>query len=175
MKYELSPKIKYKLNQKRLVLEKADINDLEEILNLYKTRASWFKLNNINQRQKYLQHHPQEEFIDAIKKRNYFVLKENENIVAAFELSENSKYWHENANAYYIYKLVVKVGYKNLGSLILDICKEITKNNKKSLLRLDCLKNNKKLNEIYEKNDFKLVYCGTLDYYVYCLRENIIN
>lgn len=64
------------------------------------------------------------------------------------------------------------MGYKNIGSFILMICKDFAKNNNnnKRYLRLHCVRWNEKLNEIYEKHDFKLIGCGKTDY-EYCLRE----
>lgn len=51
------------------------------------------------------------------------------------------------------------------------ICKNIAKNNNQKFLRLDCLKDNIKLNEIYEKHGFVLKRTGYQDWYRYLLRE----
>ena len=136
----------------------------------------WFKENQINQWSKYLEHHPREEFEDVIRNGYYFVLKENDNIIAGFELSTDSKYWNDvSTNAYYIYKLVTKVNYKNMGNLIFMICKNIAKNNNQRYLRLDCLKSNQKLNTIYRQHGFILKETGQQDYYTYSLRECELN
>ena len=172
MNYKLSEKTNQILNDKSLSFKKASIDDLENILDLYQERMKWFKEKEIKQWSKYLEHHPKEEFIDVINNSNYFILKENNNIIAGFELSTDSKYWKDEiTKAYYIYKLVIKVGYKNIGELIFEICKDITKNNNMSYLRLDCLKNNNKLNQIYNNHGFKLIKNGYEDYYSYSLRE----
>ncbi len=172
MNYELSEIINETLRDKELSFEKACINDLDNILELYKERMKWFKEKEIKQWSKYLEHHPKDEFIDVINNSNYFILKENNEIIAGFELSTDSKYWNdEKAKAYYIYKLVTKVGYKNIGELVFEICKDITKNNNMGYLRLDCLKNNDKLNQIYNNHGFKLIKNGYEDYYRYSLRE----
>lgn len=170
--YELNTKINKILNDKKLSFEKAYIKDLDNILELYLERMKWFKEKEIKQWSKYLEHHPKEEFIDMINNSNYFILKENNEIIAGFELSTDSKYWKdEKAQAYYIYKLVIKVGYKNIGELIFEICKDISKNNNMNYLRLDCLKNNDKLNQIYNNHGFKFIKNGYEDYYSYSLRE----
>lgn len=172
MNYELSEKTNEILSNKGLSFEKACINDLDNILKLYQERMKWFKEKEIKQWSKYLEHHPKDEFIDVINNSNYFILKENNEIIAEFELSTDSKYWKdEKTQSYYIYKLVIKVGYKNIGELIFEICKNIAKNNNIVYLRLDCLKNNDKLNQIYNNHGFKFIKNGYEDYYSYSLRE----
>lgn len=153
-------------------VELAKINDLDSILELYSERMKWFKDNNIKQWSKYLQNHPKEEFIEAINNKNYYIIKQNDEIVAGFELSTNSKDWDDDVTpAYYIYKVVTKVGCKNLGQVIFKKCKEIAKMNNKKFLRLDCLRYNEKLNNIYESHNFKLVKHGENERYSYSLRE----
>lgn len=107
-----------------------------------------------------------------INNSNYFILIKDNNIIAGFELTTDDTYWNDNATpAYYIHKVVTKHNYKNLGSLIFMICTDIAQSNNKKYLRLDCLKENEKLNSIYEKHGFKLIKSGTKGYYNYSLRE----
>lgn len=175
MDYNLNSEIEKILNDKNIKFMKCEIKDLDEVINLFEERTKWFRENQINQWSKYLEHHPRKEFEDVIKNGYYFVLKENDNIIAGFEISTDSKYWKDDiTKAYYIYKIVTKINYKNIGDLIFMICKNIAKNNNKEFLRLDCLNNNKKLNEIYNKHGFKLKYTGCQDYYNYSLREYIL-
>lgn len=99
--------------------ELANINDIDSIIRLYSERMKWFKDNNIKQWSKYLNNHPKSEFEKAINNGNYYIVKQNDEIVAGFELSTNSKDWNDDTTpAYYIYKVVTKVGYKNLGKFI---------------------------------------------------------
>jgi ribosomal protein S18 acetylase RimI-like enzyme len=153
-------------------IEIADISDIDSILKLYSERMQWFKDNNIKQWNKYLTNHPKSEFEGAINNKNYYIIKNNEEIIGGFELSTNSKDWEDNITpAYYIYKVVTKVGYKNIGDFIFEKCKEMAKSNGKKYLRLDCLKSNEKLNDIYESHNFKLVRYGNNERYSYSLRE----
>lgn len=176
MNYELNEELKEELNCLNYSFSKININDLDKLLDLYKERTNWFKEKGIKQWSKYLEHHPKEEFMDIIEKGYFFIIKENNNIIGGFELSTNSKYWRDNlTDAYYIYKLVTKVNYKNVGNIIIKICKNIAINNKKSKLRLDCLKNNERLNNIYKSYGFKLIKTGYEDSYSYALREYNIN
>lgn len=153
-------------------IELAEIKDIDSILELYSDRMKWFKDNNIKQWSRYLQNHPKEEFEEAIQNKNFYIVKQNDELVAGFELSTNSMDWNDNITpAYYIYKVVTKVGHKNLGQVIFDKCKELAKLNGKKYLRLDCLKSNEILNNIYEEHNFKLVRYGKNERYSYSLRE----
>lgn len=156
--------------------ELANIEDLDTILNLYSERTQWFKENEIKQWSKYLQNHPKQEFIEAINHKYYYLIKQENKIIAGFELSTNSKEWKDDITpAYYIYKVVTKVGYKNIGKIIFENCKRMAKLNGKKYLRLDCLKSNEKLNNIYESHNFKLIRYGSNERYSYALRELKIN
>ena len=149
--------------------------EIDDILNLYKERTAWFKEKGINQWQKYLEHHNKNEFLDAINQKQFFLICQNNTILACFEISEESKLWNENNNdSYYIYKIVTKVDIKNLGKLIFDICEKIAKSNNKKYLKIDCLKRNLKLNEIYNSHDFKFVKTDTQDYYTFNLRKRTV-
>lgn len=153
-------------------IELAKLSDIDSILELYSERIKWFKDNNIRQWGKYLINHPKSEFEELINNNNYYIIKINNEIIAGFELSFDSKYWKDNNTpAYYIYKVVTKVGTKNIGNIIFKECKGIAKLNNKKYLRLDCLKSNEKLNNIYESHNFKLIRYGHNDSYEYSLRE----
>ena len=172
MKYNLGKKIKEILLNKRIIFSKSDIREIDDILNVYSERMIWFKEKGIRQWGKYLEHHPKEEFEDVIRNGYFFTLKQDNEVIAGFELSTDSKYWNDDTTkAYYIYKVVTKVGSKDIGNLIFDICKDIAKTNNQEYLRLDCLSTNKRLNEIYESHNFKLIRTGYDDHYPYNLRE----
>ena len=154
------------------IIEIAKMNDIECIIKLYSERMQWFKENNIKQWSKYLNNHPISEFEEAINNNYYYVIKDNEEIIAGFEMSTNNKEWNDdNTSAYYIHKLVTKVGYKNVGNFIFQKCREIAKSNGMKYLRLSCIKLNEKLNKIYEEHNFKLIRYGRNERYEYSLRE----
>ena len=154
------------------IVELAEINDIDTILKIYSDRMKWFKENEIKQWSRYLENHPKQEFIESIKNNNFYIIKQNDDIIGCFELSHfNSNWNNNNMYAYYLNKIVTKVGYRNLGKTILDTVKRIAKNDGKKYLRLDCLKSNNRLNEIYEKYGFKFVRYGKNEKYSYALRE----
>lgn len=153
-------------------VELASINDIGSILELYSERMKWFKENNIKQWSRYLENHPRTEFVKVIENKNYYIIKQDNEIIAGFELSTNSKNWDDDITpAYYIYKIVTKVGHKNIGVFLFEKCKEMAKADGKRYLRLDCLKSNEKLNNIYESYNFKLIRYGHNERYSYSLRE----
>ena len=169
---KISKSISRFCNENGFELELVYENDIDEILKLYEDRIAWFKQKQINQWQKYLEHHNKDEFLQAIKRRELFAIYKNKEIVACFEVSKESRFWKENVNdSYYIYKIVTKVGTKNLGKFIFDICEKLAIENKIRYLKIDCLARNIKLNEIYNSHGFELVRTDTQDYYTFNLRR----
>lgn len=77
-------------------IEIADISDINSILELYTERMKWFKDNNIKQWDKYLNNHPKSEFEEAINGKNYYIIRNCEEIIGGFELSTNSKDWKDD-------------------------------------------------------------------------------
>lgn len=176
MEYILSKKTNKILKDNGIIFSKSKTNEIDDILDMYAKRMMWFREKNIKQWRSYLEHHPKEEFLDVISNGYYFTLKKDGIILAAFEISTDSKYWNDSMTpAYYIYKLTTKVGSKNIGDIVFNICADIAKVNNKKYLRIDCVASNEKLNEIYENHNFKLVKTGYEEYYHYALRQLIIN
>ena len=126
-------------------IELAKIKDISLILKLYLDRMKWFKDNEIKQWSRYLENHPKDEFIESINNNNFYIIKKNNEIIACFELSHFNSNWNDkNPSAYYINKIVTKVGYKNLGKIVFENAKKIAKRDNMKYLRLDCLRFNEK-------------------------------
>lgn len=172
MKIEITNETKLLMEKSNIVFKYAELDQLQEILKLYKDRSVWFKEKGIDQWSKYLIRH-EEEFHISIENKNFYILKKEEEIIAGFELSYNPGNFVDNNKSLYINKVVTKVGYKNLGKLIFEICEDIAKANNKNYLRLECKRQNQKLNEIYDKHRFRLIGYGKT-YYNFCLREKKI-
>ena len=68
-------------------------------------------------------------------------------------------YWSDcdNVKAYYIHHFVAKIGENGLGKIMIDFAQKEAKKNKKEYLRLDCVSDNKKLNNYYQKLNFENV------------------
>lgn len=152
-----------RLREDDISLEPANMNDFDKIVELYSERSNWFEDNGISQWQNYLENHPREEFITAIKNSNFYLLKKDNEIVAGFELSDKNSFWEDDKNAYYIYKVVTKVGYRDLGKYIFGLCECFARRDGKKYLRLECKSDNKKLNDMYEEYGFEFI--GTIQSY----------
>lgn len=150
---------------------KATMSNLDEIISLYEERINWFKENGINQWSKYLINHPKEEFINAIKNEEYYMLNKDNEIIGGYQISTNSHLWNDTkTKAYYLYKVVTRVGQKNIGSKMFEFAKSRALLDKKEYLRLECLASNKKLNQLYENHGFKYIK-KEYEIYHYNLRE----
>ena len=176
MNTDLSPSTINALREQNLIFKKAIESDTDEIYNLFLERRKWFTERGIDQWQdRFFGNFKPETLKEIINTSNYFVIKDNDKIIAGFELSTNSTYWNDEITlAYYIYKVVTKSNYKNIGNFIFMISQDLARKNNKKALRLDCLTYNEKLNEVYESHGFKLVDSGKDDYYFYNLRELIL-
>ncbi len=154
------------------IVEMAKPSEIDVILNVYKERIDWFKKNEIIMWNKYLEHHPKEEFLKAILNQTFFVVKKDDEIIACFELTDENRFWSKNdSRAYYVYKIVTKPGNKGIANIIFDFCKETAILNNKNYLRIDHVKRNEKLNNIYENHGFKIIDSGQVDYYEFNLRQ----
>ena len=72
MNYILSSSCKDLLKKQNITFKKAEINELDKILEVYSERIKWFKEKQIKQWNKYLEHHPKEEFENIIKEGYFF-------------------------------------------------------------------------------------------------------
>ena len=97
---------KSQLKENNLILTLANKDELNEIIQLYKERMIWFEKQKINQWKDYFNANPIEKFISAIANQTYYVLKQKDQIVGAFELSTNNVPWDDEINALYIHRLV---------------------------------------------------------------------
>lgn len=138
-----------------IVLEKAALSDIDAIMQLYQERIVWFRRKKIPQWGHYLEHHPREEFEKGVKNGEYHVVKKGSEVVAGFTLSDNSENWtDDDPEAWYLSRVVIKPGYKNLGSYISDVAKKLTVSVGKKYLRLECIFENQPLNNAWEKHGF---------------------
>ena len=72
-------------------------------------------------------------------------------------IQESSKYFDDSKDAIYIHHLATDINYRGVGKEILYKIRELAKKESKTLLRLDNIGSNEKLNQYYEKNGFKKI------------------
>lgn len=174
MNIGLSKETEQTLINNNITFQFGNLQQFDKIYELYNSRTKWFESNNIKQWPRYAERH-KNEIQTAIENKNYYIFKKQNEIIAGFEISNEPGYFNDDGQALYLHKVVVKVGYKNIGTYIFMVAKDLAKSNNKQHLRLDCVKNNEKLNEIYEKYGFKFVGSGKTIRYEYCLRECNVN
>lgn len=141
-------------------IELAKVEDLDEFHEIIVSRCKWFEDNKINQWK--INSYPKRYDItylkNQMKENKLFIAKKDGIVVGGFLLKEKDyKYWSDcdNVEAYYIHHLAVKIGEKGLGKIMIDFAQKEARKNKKKYLRLDCVSNNKKLNNYYQKLNFE--------------------
>ena len=138
--------------------ELAKVNDITIILEIIKERCDWFLKSNIEQWGSwyYEDLYDYKYFLEAMKKNNLYVVKNNEEIVGLFLLKyENDEYWKDFQPAIYLDHFVTKLGHQGLGEKILDFIRNKAHEKNLKYLRLDCMRCNPKINEYYQKHGFQ--------------------
>ncbi len=146
-----------------MIITKACLNDIDDILKIANQAIAYFKSRNINQWQ---DGYPNKEvFLNDINNNSLYVVKETERVVAIFALyghedSYNTIYdgkWHSDNNYAVIHRIALADEYKGKGvaKLIIDFVKE-----KCSYIRIDTHKDNINMQRCLYKNGFK--YCGII-------------
>ena len=138
----------------------ANIDDLNNIKIMYEGIVENMNQNNIHIWNEY---YPFECFKGDIDQKNFYVLEEDGNLVAAcalcdFNEAEKSMKWEkEQSKAIYIDRLGVNVNYqgKGYGSLLIKNINELARKNAVEYLRLFVVDINKPAIGLYEKNGFK--------------------
>ena len=162
------------IDDPQLTIRMATLTDIDAIIQLYKERVTWFKWKKLSQWTHYLQNHPKEEFMRKIELGEYYVVLKDDEIVGGLALSTDSEQWMDDtANAFYLCRVVSKIGYKNLGNYMAEEAKRLAKEAGKEFLRLECVYANTKLNETWEKLGFAFIR-DVEDRYHSSLREYVI-
>lgn len=133
-------------------------NDIPIILEIIKERCDWFLKNNFEQwgNWYYEDLYNESYFLNAMKKYNLYIVKNNTEIIGLFLLKyENDLYWNDKQPAIYLDHFVTKLGNPRLGEKILEFIKNIAKEKNLKYLRLECMRINPKINEYYQMHGFK--------------------
>lgn len=132
--------------------------NLNEIINLVQERIEWFSMKGIKMWSNFLINHPISEWLESINKHELYIATDNtKKILGCIELKFSDNLWNDSEKAIYIHKLCVAINTRNVGHFLLDNAKLVAQNRNVNKLRLDCLYDNKKLNDIYESYGFNLV------------------
>jgi GNAT superfamily N-acetyltransferase len=142
----------------------AAYEDSSKIINLLKQVAQWIKEKKINQWRFLLEGNQDEEIKqDILNGKTYIVLKDNEMVATFTLLSEQSEWdrhlWGDDhsSKSEYLHRLAVSSPYRKrgMGKSILNWVQNNVSGTE--YLKLDCVAENRKLNDFYTNNGFELV------------------
>lgn len=140
---------------------------LKEIFKLLRNVVNGLKKKELINGNNILEVYDKNYFKSQVMTNKLYVTSKDNPIVGLYLLKEDDSYWNDNAPAFYLHHLATEVNCK---VLLDDAIKKCQKYHKK-YLRLDCLKENDKLNEYYKSKGFKYVSSGCDEYYKYNLYE----
>jgi len=147
----------------------ASDTDSKQIIFLLKEIAQWMKDNHIDQWQYLLEGGDDEEITQAIENQlTYMILKEDI-LIGTFTLSPTQSEWDVHIfgeeivpDSLYLHRLALAPSYmgKGIGKNIIQWILENVQT-EKAYLKLDCVGQNTKLNQFYQKSGFD--YIGETD------------
>ena len=140
--------------------------DLNAILGLIRQRIAWMDQKGLEQWNKtdYFSAFPPDYFAQAIREGHIYVLctKEPRRVIGLISLKEEDSYWPtDNKNCCYMHNLATNAAFPGAGRALLGHCEEQARRWGKEYLRLDCQRDNNKLNQYYENLGFMPV--GTVE------------
>lgn len=146
-----------------MIITKAYIDDIDDIIDIANQAKAYFKSQNIDQWQ---DGYPNKDvFLNDLNNNSLYVVKEDEKIIAMFALYEyESNYdviydgkWNSNANYAVVHRIATcdKQKGKGVAKFIFDFVK-----NKYPYIRVDTHKDNVSMQRCLSKNGFK--YCGII-------------
>lgn len=143
---------------------KAKIEDLPEVLNLFKEAIQYMNNNNIPQWDEY---YPNEEVLkEDIEKNELYIIKNEDIIVSVFVINndydkdyENGEWEYKGSSFVILHRLCVNVKYQNqgLGKKTLLYIERMLKDNNTQSIRLDAFSKNPSALRLYENNNYKRV------------------
>ncbi|GIN87232.1 N-acetyltransferase [Heyndrickxia sporothermodurans] len=149
-----------KNNQIRL----ATMEEGSQIIDLLKETATWIQEQGINQWGYLLDGGEDTEILRCIGENCTYVVNIDNELIATFTLYHEQNDWDKYiwgeilADSMYLHKLAVKPSYMKYG-LGKEIIQWIVENiqGEKKYLKLDCVGDNKKLNQFYINNGFEFL------------------
>ena len=139
----------------------AENRDLEDIIKLICKRIEWMDERGLHQwnETNYLNIYNICYFESLIEKGEMYVLKLEDEVVAAVALFDSDARWKydEHRESFYVHHLVTSTQYPGVGTILLEQCEQMAVRHGKCSMRLDCQKDNDRLNAFYESLGYVLV------------------
>ncbi|WP_144510171.1 GNAT family N-acetyltransferase [Bacillus sp. FJAT-22090] len=151
-------------------LEKCEIKvatsrDTSRIIKMLKQVAGWLQDNDIKQWGFLLEGGDDVEIEQAISNRETYIVLSDDDIIATFTLLSKQSDWDKHiwgddstSSSLYLHRLALVPSFmkKGLGNSIL-IWIQNNNGSVSDYIKLDCIADNKKLNDFYNKNNFELI------------------
>lgn len=144
-----------------MVIRKATVKDIPDILDLLKLRIQWMDDMGLYQWNKtdYLGVYPHSYFEFRVEQDDLYVAADNGQTVGVMALLRDDPRWPTPAKALYVHHLATHPDYRGLGVTMLSFAEQETLRMGGNVLRLDCQTVNLALNRYYENLGY--VHAGT--------------
>ncbi|MCB9257338.1 MAG: GNAT family N-acetyltransferase, partial [Chitinophagales bacterium] len=170
--------------KEQLKIEKGTLSDLNELFQIYLNGKNELEKNGICQ---WTDNYPTRSIIENdLKKAVLFVLRSNEEIIGAINISEEQEAeyktinWEfDNSKVLVIHRLVIDLKYQGKGyaKKLMDFAEEFAKENNYPSIRLDAYSQNRRVIDFYEKRKYYIrgnVSFPERAYPFHCMEKAII-
>lgn len=153
---------------KNFILHQAKSEDLEMIEGLLKETALWLKAKGSLQWNGILDGKDNHDTASAILRGEVFYGTVDNELAGMFILWDCQSKWDvtlwgadSSNDFYYLHRLNIKRNKSGMGipHLMIDAAKEYAKQERKKALRLDCIAENRFLNQMYQQEKFDFIDC----------------
>ena len=139
--------------------------DVDQMIEIIRDRIKWMDKQGLHQWNKtdYMQQYPREYFLEGIEKGLFYVaLDEQDQVAGLMALLTEDPRWAEDEpkDCYYVHHLAARSDAKGAGRALLDFCRQLSVQEGKQSIRLDCQLGNDRLNAFYESLGY--LYTGPM-------------
>ena len=140
----------------------AEPEDVDDIIGIIQERIDWMDEKNLYQwnRTNYMQRYPREYFLGRIASHEFYLAVDPEGKtvgVMALLLEDGRWTEDEKKNCYYVHHLATRPQAKGAGKALLSFCEDLSLQEGKKVVRLDCQKGNDRLNAFYQSLGYQVV------------------
>lgn len=142
-------------------LEQGGDHHVDEVIALIRARIQWMNDRNIRQwnTTDYLSIYSADYFQRCVQNSELFILRNtaSQRVIGALTMKTQDARWHDGAAAYYLHNIVTHQAESGAGKVMIAHCETVARREGKQYLRLDCSKDNTKLNAFYASLGFAFV------------------
>jgi len=149
-----------------MTLRKSTVEDVSDVLEILYETSRWLDSRGIFQWPFDWMKSQENAFIREIERGQFYIYEEFKSILGVLHLTSalNPLWEGRDEDAFYVSKIAVKCKDTNqqIGSWMLEQVEEIARVEGRLRIRLDCVSNNPKLKDYYEKRGFQFIEQKTL-------------